>query len=632
MKILLIMIASLEFGQALAQGIFKTIPDSAITASNSIMHYDNTEFIIEHPDKSKMIRNYEVVVLNKHATEKKNILLHYNKFSAIKNASVDLLSLDGKVIKKYKLKNFQDWSADGSSIASDSRARYLNITYDHYPFRLQVAYEIDYKGSLLYPKWRPQDNENQFVLNASFKIINKSGEIFRYNTVNIGEPEKWTENGAEVYEWQVKNIFPVQYEPFNYYADNYFPTVYTAPNKFVMDNYEGDMSTWRDFGQWINKLNEGKNNLSQAQLSEIKNIINENDTGLEKVKKVYRYLQLKTRYVSIQLGIGGWQPFDAAFVHEKKYGDCKALSFYTKSLLEAVGVQSYYTLIRAGSYQPEIMDDFPNAHFNHVILSVPIGQDTVWLECTSQTNPFGYLGTFTSGRKALLINEEGGHVIKIKEYNEAENEQRTTGTILLNGDGSAKASVIRKYTAIQLSNDNFQRMLLKPSSEQDQWFYDELEWGTFKVLNYKINDVTEDIIPSAGFSANIELTNAGASAGNRLFFKPSVFTDIDHIKLNQETRKKDILIKYAYSHTDSLTITPPEHFHLENNLNDHELNTPYGTYSRQVIENKEGKFLYIRRFVLKKGVYPAEDFPQFREFVRNVQKFDRQKLVFVNKT
>ena len=105
----------------------------------------------------------------------------------------------------------------------------------------------------------------------------------------------------------------------------------------------------------------------------------------EKVRRIYEYLQKNTRYVSIQLGIGGFQPFDAISVASNGYGDCKALSNYTYSLLKAVGVKSNYIVINAGEGEDDIVTDFPSSQFNHVILAVPM-ETRLFAKCHPTTN------------------------------------------------------------------------------------------------------------------------------------------------------------------------------------------------------------------------------------------------------
>ena len=82
-----------------------------------------------------------------------------------------------------------------------------------------------------------------------------------------------------------------------------------------------------------------------------------------------------------------------------------------KSALATVGIESYYTLIYGDSKPIKIDQRIPSQQFNHVILCVPLEQDTVWLENTSSSSPFNYLGVFTQNRKGLLVNGDKSELV-----------------------------------------------------------------------------------------------------------------------------------------------------------------------------------------------------------------------------
>jgi len=106
-------------------------------------------------------------------------------------------------------------------------------------------------------------------------------------------------------------------------------------------------------------------------------------------------MQAKTHYISVQLGIGGIQPFLASDVDKQNYGDCKALVNYTQALLKAVDIDSYYCIVQSGrAYKVDLLKDFPSMQGNHIILCLPFKNDTTWADCTQPNHPFWLFGRF----------------------------------------------------------------------------------------------------------------------------------------------------------------------------------------------------------------------------------------------
>src|SRR6185369_10049796 len=104
------------------------------------------------------------------------------------------------------------------------------------------------------------------------------------------------------------------------------------------------------------------------------------------------------------------------------------------------GIRSDYTLIHSGDEENYMTDDFPSSQFNHVILCVPLQKDTVWLECTSQTLNPGYLSSFTCDRNVLLVDENGGTLVKTPRYDYNQNLQvrKTNATVSEEGNLTAE--------------------------------------------------------------------------------------------------------------------------------------------------------------------------------------------------
>lgn len=595
---------------------------------NEYVISDVRHFTILNAKESRMERKYQAMILNEYAGDLNKIVLYYSKFSKIVSLKVSVSGMDGKVIKRYSLKDCRDVTGDWSAVASESRVKYLDIVQSHYPYILDVEYRVDDKGSMFYPTWVPVGGEKQGIKSSTFIVSDPQNVGFRYRNRNVVEPKGEPEGTGTRYTWEVHDVRPVVAEPFAGKLEDVLPVVYLAPVYFEMDGYKGNMESWENYGKWIHQLCSGRDDLKPEQLAEIKKECDALSSVRDKVRAVYRYVQKNTRYVSVQLGIGGWQPFAASHVHQNKFGDCKALAFYTCALLKAVGVPSFYTLIRAGSHVDEIPEDFPTARFNHVIVTVPMERDTIWLECTSQTSPMGYMGTFTSDRNCLLIGENGGRLTRTRKYGEADNLQKTGVKVCLDPSGDAEVELKRTFTGLEIENHGFWDLLRRSESDKRKWIQDHVDYGSLELASYTILPLMGDEVPRTGYEIKGVLRGFASASTGRLFLTPCRFSNIFDIKLTAKERISPIVIRYPYTQVDSILIAIPEGYRVEGRIFPVALTTPYGSYDMEVRE-EEGKLRIKRSFCLRAGTFPKTDYDKFKDFITKVQLADRSRLVLV---
>lgn len=631
MKLAIIAFSLLGVFCGFGQERINDIPDAIASGANYVTLKDETVFTIESLSKSHLERNYRTAILNKFARSQGRISLRYDDFTSIEHAEIRILDANGKQQERIKMKDFEDYSGKGSSMASDNRILYYEVVESHYPFILEVSYKISYKGSMFYPSWTAQTGEKHGVISKKLQVNSYKTDVYRHKSTGI-KPTKFSDSEyPSSTVWSANHLKPFKYESFSYEIDDYTPSVSLAPNEFEMDGVVGNMRTWKDFGEWMLKLNEQQNTLTAEQLADFEQVIRPDMSTKEKIKATYEYLQQNTRYVSIQLGIGGWKPFESGFVHENKYGDCKALSFYTQSLLTHIGIPSYYTLIRARHSASAIDPSFPNAHFNHAILTVPIANDTLWLECTSQTNPFAYQGTFTSDRYALMVIPGNSQLVKTRAYTPEENLQSSNISLTMNLDGSADVTLSRVYQGLEIENDGFDEACLEPSSKQRDWFLDEHPWGAIQLQQLNLIAPSQSAVPQGKLEASFKLEKAATTNGNRFFFEPFQFTNAAYYKLRDIDRQVPVEIRYGYSQADTIEIALPISLHAEYVPKDSEVASEFGYYSTSYEKNQQ-QLLIIRRFELNSGSFAPEAYDQFRNFIKEVQKEDRKRLVLIDKT
>ena len=606
------------------------IPAQLLKDANVVKRFEELKFEVINIGKAKLYHKVALTVLNEKGDRYAMYFQQYDKLHSIESIEGRLFDENGKKIRTLKKGDLQDLSGtDDISLADDNRIKQFSFYHKVYPYTVEFETEVKYNYTMFYPPWVPQEDENYSVEYSKVSVSCPSDISFRYKAFNYsGQPVIVNEKNNKVTSWEIKNLAAITEEYASPYWFEKTPVIYMAPVQFQVENYQGNMSSWQDFGKFVYALKNGRDELPEN----IKNVVHNITDGIPDVRKkievLYTFLQKNTRYISIQLGIGGWQPFDAKYVAANRYGDCKALTNYMYSLLKEAGIKSFYTLVKAGANTRFFINDFPSSQFNHVILSVPVEKDTIWLECTSQTLNAGYLSSFTSDRNVLLIDENGGTLVRTPRYDLNQNLQVRNTTATIDEQGDLSAEIITDYKAMQ--QDKLHGLINGLSKDKImEYLKSEIDLPNYDVIKFDYKE-EKSRIPVIKESLSLIAKNYAQVSGSRLFIVPNILSRTNIKLMPEEGRKFDVELNLEYKDVDTVEIKIPTGYQPEAMPQPVKIDTKFGRYSISA-KVQGNKIIYYRNMEQFKGRFPATAYNELVKFYEQIYKSDRSKVVLVKK-
>lgn len=601
------------------------IPDSLKINANAVIREDSSVFTYISAQSTRFYNHRVITVLNKNGDSQAAFVVSYDKLKKITGFSGCIFDAGGGLIRKIKASDVGDYSGSaGYDLFDDVRYRAFEPLVSQYPYTVEYNYEIEFTGSMTCPVWYAFENFNVSTEKTVFRYSVPAGYEFQVRTFNDPEKPVISSDGkTSVYLWKAVNLKAIENEPYRDELRNFVQAVWIAPSDFSYGGYAGKMDSWNNIAAWVRQLNAGRDELGEERVKEIREMVRDLPGDVDKVKKLYNYMQSRTRYFSIQLGIGGYQPIDAKTVDKVGYSDCKGLSNYMKALLKAVGINSYYTLVGSGSDFKQLIPDFPSLQFNHAMLCVPFESDTVWLECTSQIAPFGFLGDHTSDRQVLLIRENDAAIVRTPVYNLADNFQTTNARVVVLPDGNASADVTRKFGGLQFND--WQGKQLLSSDDQKDWIYGYAKLPNFKIIGNSFRQANPDVSESE-LTLSLSLSSYGSVSGKRLFVPLNLINRSTYIPPKVKNRWSNIIKLVPYIDKDSVEINLPDGMSVEFLPENTGIQSPFGSYTT-TITRAGNKIYYYREVKMFKGTFPREQYGELIRFYRDMASADKCQAV-----
>jgi tetratricopeptide (TPR) repeat protein len=245
------------------------------------------------------------------------------------------------------------------------------------------------------------------VLDDELTINIPSASKVKLKTEPGFEPSIKEQDGRRVYSWKHANLKPdsEEEEEKEKKDEDEDDKEEFDPEEFRPDVQLTTFQSWDEVGKWYADLQRDRIVPDEKIKVKAEEIIKGHTTEKEKAQALYEYVAKNFRYVSLSLGQGRYQPHAAADVMVNQYGDCKDKHTLLASMLAATGLRAYPVLMNSSR---KLDVDMPSpGQFDHVISAIPIGNETLWADTTSEIAPVGLLSPRLRNKKALMIPTSG---------------------------------------------------------------------------------------------------------------------------------------------------------------------------------------------------------------------------------
>ncbi len=205
-----------------------------------------------------------------------------------------------------------------------------------------------------------------------------------------------TVKGRRIYTWATKDVpRPPRAEPFSADSnDIYMSVAIAAPMQ------------WSRIGGWYAGLAKDRYTLTPEIRRTLDTVVAKAKSADDSLRAVHRWVAQDFRYVSVSLGIGGYQPRAPAKMFETGFGDCKDKATLFVASARALGRAAYPVLLSSGGGVDTTMPSIDQ--FDHAIAAVRDGAGKyTYFDLTSELTPYGSIPSAFQGEFGIVVHDDG---------------------------------------------------------------------------------------------------------------------------------------------------------------------------------------------------------------------------------
>lgn len=571
-----------------------------------------------------MKKHLEITINNKQAEDMANFSAYLERgHISLGDFSGQVTDASGKTIKKIK-KGDLTTSEYSSEFKTDGYGVYYSYTPSSFPVHIVYDWTLSYdKNIASLGQLSPLPGYDIDVKEASYQLTVPADMVVLIHKENTdAEVTHETVGNKTTYSARMENLKAIKSEPLSPPFSDFDPKIVFIPRDFNLYGSTGSFETWKSLGLWEWQLADGRETIPADLAAKIDAAVDRNASRDTQIRQVCKLMRGMTRYISIQLGIGGWQPEKSEVTARLGLGDCKALTTLLRGMLQHIGIDSYPTIVDV--HEPRLYPDYASlTQGNHMLLCVPNEKDTLWVECTNLTLPVGFRHSGIAGHDAVVCTPEGGQFVTIPDNSAEENLWDTDVTIDLATDG--KAGIALRQRAYGEQYESMKHLVHKEQAEQKKAILANYNLG--RIDEYKMFDVSE-VEDSAQVNINVETTGSGYAtiSGSRMMVPMNPMHKNHSLLRNTENRQLPVKTSLNYEDRESITINIPEGYAIESIPKPLMVASAVGTLETTIVASE--RTVHITYDVKRtKQTLPAESYPEVQGFVKQIHNAYNQKIV-----
>lgn len=426
------------------------------------------------------------------------------------------------------------------------------------------------------------------------------------------------EGDRTVYTFSVNEARPFQKEP------NMVDLFDAAPKLFMSST-----PRWEDKSLWFHGVNEEYGSFAphpQAQ-KKVDELIRGKRTEMEKIAALTHWVADNIRYSGISMGEGeGYTLHNTAMNYTDRCGVCKDIAGTLISFLRMAGFEAYPAMTMAGSR----VETIPADHFNHCVAVVKLSDGTympldptwvpfcreLWSSAEQQQH---YLPGIPEGSDLRItpLSPPENHYLRIRANHRIDEKGTLRGEFTVTAEGQSDRGIRNLFT----------------QGWQSDW-YNSLEQQLLAVsprarllsVDYGKNPKDYQAAPIR-ITFRYEIPEYAVCGTREMVFKPMVMNNLytavqTFLRINTSVEQRMYGFKDGCSRLVELSetirlpkgyvmISPDKTLKKNSGAADFE-----GTLAQQ-----GGEIRLNQRLALKKRVYEAADWPDFRAAVNDYKSF-----------